>query len=92
MQAGFCFKSGAALTGEVVEFISSASADGISYAILSGDTLDRTIIKEKPSFMPFYENYTKRLKSNISKKLLKYLAMHNKYLQKVVFQLAIGSI
>ena len=60
--------------------------------MLSGDALGRAIIEEKANFMPLYENYTKGLKSNISKKLLKYPAMYNKHLRKVIFQLGIGSI
>jgi len=81
-----------ALIGEAAGLISPTSAEGISYAMLSGDTLADAILKNKENFLVLYEQKANYLKRNIAKKLLKYPAMYNKSLRKIIFKLGIGSM
>ncbi len=51
-----------ALIGEAAGLISPTSAEGISYAMLSGDTLGSALIEDKDNFLDLYERNTKPLK------------------------------
>jgi geranylgeranyl reductase family protein len=81
-----------ALIGEAAGLISPTSAEGISYAMLSGDTLGEAILENKENFLLLYEQKANYLKRNIAKKLLKYPVMYNKNLRKIIFKWGIGSM
>ncbi len=81
-----------ALIGEAAGLISPTSAEGISYAMLSGEALGRAIEERGVDFMPLYTEYVKPLKRNITKKMLKYPAMYNQHLRRAIFQTGIGAI
>ena len=81
-----------ALIGEASGLISPTSAEGISYAMLSGDALGRAIMENKENFLELYERNTKSLKKNIDSKMRKYPAMYNPILRKMIFTLGVGSI
>lgn len=85
-------KENVALIGEAAGLISPTSAEGISYAMLSGDILGEAIIENKKNFLTIYEQKVNFLKKNITKKMLKYPAMYNKKLRKIIFKLGIGSM
>lgn len=84
--------SNVALIGEAAGFISPTSAEGISYAMLSGDTLADALLEDKENFLALYEKKAAYLKKNISKKMMKYPAMYNKTFRKVIFKLGIGAM
>jgi len=88
----FLGKGSVALVGEAAGLISPTSAEGISYAMLSGSELGKAILEDKENFLELYEKNAKYLKKNIDFKMLKYPAMYNKTLRKIVFKLGIGSI
>ena len=81
-----------ALVGEASGLISPTSAEGISYAMLSGDALGRAILEEKENFLELYERNAKYLKKNIDSKMRKYPIMHNQTIRKMVFKLGLGAI
>ena len=81
-----------ALIGEAAGLISPTSAEGISYAMLSGDTLGEALLEDKENFLVLYEEKAAYLKKNISKKMMKYPAMYNKTFRKVIFKLGIGAM
>jgi len=81
-----------ALIGEAAGLISPTSAEGISYAMLSGEALGRAIVERGVDFMPLYTEYVSPLKRNISTKMLKYPAMYNQHLRRAIFQTGIGAI
>lgn len=81
-----------ALIGEASGLVSPTSAEGISYAMLSGDALGRAILEEKENFLELYERNAKFLKKNIDSKMRKYPAMYNQTIRKIIFKLGIGSI
>jgi geranylgeranyl reductase family protein len=85
-------KENIALVGEAAGFISPTSAEGISYAMLSGNILAQSILENKENFLALYTDNVKSLKSNIDKKMLKYPAMYNKTLRKWIFKLGLGSM
>ncbi len=81
-----------ALIGEAAGLISPTSAEGISYAMLSGSELGKAILEDKENFFELYERNTKYLKKNIDSKMRKYPVMYNQTLRKFIFKLGIGSI
>lgn len=81
-----------ALIGEASGLISPTSAEGISYAMLSGNALARAILEDKVNFLELYEKNAKSLKKNIDVKMRKYPAMYNQTLRKIILGLGIGSI
>jgi len=81
-----------ALIGEAAGFISPTSAEGISYAMLSGNTLAEAILENRENFLALYEQKVAYLKKNISKKMMKYPAMYNKNLRKIIFKLGLGAM
>jgi len=81
-----------ALIGEAAGFISPTSAEGISYAMLSGEALGRAIAEDKENYMDLYAKYVKPLKNNIAQKMLKYPAMYHRYLRKAIFKSGIGAM
>ena len=81
-----------ALIGEAAGLISPTSAEGISYAMLSGSELGKAILEDKENFLELYERNVKYLKKNIDSKMRKYPAMYNQTLRKIIFKLGIGSI
>lgn len=81
-----------ALVGEAAGFISPTSAEGISYAMLSGDALAKALLQGKENFLTRYEKEAKHLKTNITKKMIKYPTMYQKYLRKIIFKLRLGSM
>ena len=85
-------KGNIALVGEAAGFISPTSAEGISYAMLSADTLGEALLENKENFLALYEQKSSYLKKNITKKLLKYPAMYHKTLRKIIFKLGIGAM
>jgi len=85
-------KGNIALIGEAAGFISPTSAEGISYAMLSGNILAQSILENKENFLVLYIDNAKSLKRNIDKKMLKYPAMYNKTLRKWIFKLGLGSM
>ena len=85
-------KENAALIGEAAGLISPTSAEGISYAMLSADALGNALVEDKDNFSALYEQNVNPLKKNISKKMLKYPAMYNKTVRKMIFILGVGAI
>jgi flavin-dependent dehydrogenase len=81
-----------ALVGESAGLISPTSAEGISYAMLSGEALGEAILENKEEFLKCYEMKAKYLKKNIDSKMKKYPAMYNKNLRKIIFKLSIGTL
>ncbi len=81
-----------ALIGEASGLISPTSAEGISYAMLSGSELAKAILEDKEHFLGLYERNAKYLKKNIDAKMMKYPAMYNQTLRKLIFKLGVGSI
>jgi len=81
-----------ALVGEAAGLISPTSAEGISYAMLSGEALGKAIVEHGEKFMPLYAKYIKPLKQNITQKMFKYPFMYNRHLRRAVFQTGIGAI
>jgi flavin-dependent dehydrogenase len=81
-----------ALIGEAAGLISPTSAEGISYAMLSGEALGRAIVEHGMDFMPLYTEYVSPLKRNISTKMLKYPVMYNQHLRRAIFQTGIGAM
>ena len=81
-----------ALVGEASGFISPTSAEGISYAMLSANSLAEALIEDKKNFLKLYNRKTKFLKRNINLKMLKYPAMYNKLIRKTVIGSNIGAI
>ena len=88
-----CFgKDSVALIGEASGLVSPTSAEGISYAMLSGDALGRAILEDKENFLELYERNGKPLKKNIDSKMRKYPIMYNQTIRKMVFKLGVGAI
>ena len=88
-----CFGEGSvALIGEASGLVSPTSAEGISYAMLSGDALGRAILEDKENFLELYEQNAKYLKKNIDSKMRKYPIMYNQTIRKMVFKLGLGAI
>ena len=85
-------KGEVALIGEASGLVSPTSAEGISYAMLSGDALGRAILEDKENFLELYEKNAKYLKKNIDSKMKKYPTMYNPTLRKIIFKLGIGAI
>ena len=85
-------KGSVALIGEAAGLVSPTSAEGISYAMLSGSELGKAIVEDKENFLTLYEKNAKYLKRNIDSKMRKYPAMYNQTLRKIIFKLGIGSI
>ncbi len=81
-----------ALIGEAAGLISPTSAEGISYAMLSGFELGKAILEDKENFFELYERNTKYLKKNIDSKMRKYPIMYNQTIRKMVFKLGVGAI
>lgn len=81
-----------ALIGEAGGLISPTSAEGISYAMISGCMLGDAINENIDDFLNIYKNKAQKLKNNISSKMLKYPAMYNKNIRKMIFKLGVGSI
>lgn len=85
-------KGSVALIGEASGLISPTSAEGISYAMLSGSELAKAILEDKENFLELYERNAKYLKKNIDAKLRKYPVMYNQTLRKIVFKLGLGTL
>jgi len=81
-----------ALIGEAAGFISPTSAEGISYAMLSGGELAKAMVEDRENFLKLYEKNVRYLKKNIDSKMRKYPMMYNQTLRKIIFTLGIGSI
>ncbi|MCK5854507.1 MAG: FAD-binding protein [Sulfurovaceae bacterium] len=81
-----------ALIGEASGLVSPTSAEGISYAMLSGDALGRAILEDKENFLELYKRNAKSLKKNIDSKMRKYPVMYNQMIRKMVFKLGVGAI
>jgi flavin-dependent dehydrogenase len=81
-----------ALIGEASGLVSPTSAEGISYAMLSGSELGKAILEDKENFLELYERNAKYLKKNIDSKMRKYPAMYNQTLRKIIFKLGVGAI
>lgn len=81
-----------ALIGEAAGLISPTSAEGISYAMISGCLLGDAINENTENFLNLYKQKTQKLKTNISHKMLKYPIMYNKYIRKIIFKLGAGAI
>lgn len=81
-----------ALVGEAAGFISPTSAEGISYAMLSANSLGEAIVENRENFLKLYSKKTAFLKRNIDFKMLKYPAMYNRIIRKVVISSKIGTI
>lgn len=81
-----------ALIGEAAGLISPTSAEGISYAMISGCMLGDAINEDIENFLHIYKNKVKKLKNNITSKMLKYPAMYNKTIRKIIFKLGISTI
>lgn len=67
-----------ALIGEAAGFISPSSAEGISYALMSGAMLANSINKADNNFEALYNKKVTKLKRNLFVKNLKVLLMYNK--------------
>ena len=81
-----------ALIGEASGFISPTSAEGISYAMLSGTMLAESLLEDKENFQALYLDKSKVLKQNITKKMLKYPLIYNKKLRKIILKQGLGAI
>jgi len=81
-----------ALVGEAAGLISPTSAEGISYAMLSGQALGEAIYENKKEFLQQYRYKTRYLKRNIDKKILKYPLMYNRYIRGMIFRSGVGAI
>ncbi len=68
------------------------SAEGISYAMLSGSELGKALLEDKENFLELYERNAKYLKKNIDSKMRKYPIMYNQTIRKMVFKLGVGAI
>ena len=88
-----CFGEGrVALIGEASGLVSPTSAEGISYAMLSGSELGKAILEDRENFLELYEKNVNYLKKNIDSKMRKYPMMYNQTLRKMIFKLGIGAI
>jgi len=85
-------KANIALIGEASGLISPTSAEGISYAMLSGDALGKAIIEDKNNFLELYARNAKKLKKDIGKKMMKYPVMYNKYIRGAILKLGLKSL
>ena len=85
-------KGSVALIGEASGLISPTSAEGVSYAMLSGSKLAKAILEDKENFLELYINNTQYLKKNIDSKMKKYPLIFNPTLRKIVFKLGIGAV
>ena len=85
-------KGSVALVGEASGLISPTSAEGISYAMLSGSELAKAILEDKENFLELYERNANYLKKNIDSKMRKYPVMYNQTLRKMVFKLGVVAI
>jgi flavin-dependent dehydrogenase len=85
-------KDKVALIGEASGLISPTSAEGISYAMLSGYELAVAIEQDFDNFLKVYKKRVNYLKKNIDLKLKKYPFMYNKRLRKIILSLGIGSL
>jgi len=81
-----------ALIGEAAGWISPTSAEGISYAMISGDMLGSAIIEDRDNFLKLYESHSQTLKTNIIKKMLKYPMVYHKPIRGVILKLGFQSI
>jgi len=69
-----------------------ASAEGISYAIISAQMLSLALKEDKNNFLPLYHRNAKPLKKNIDNKMKKYPTMYNKTIRKWILTLGIGAM
>jgi flavin-dependent dehydrogenase len=84
--SAFCSETGRGnifLTGEAAGFISPSSAEGISYALLSGRMLARAILSEGDTAKE-YRSQCGSLLKNITGKLIKSPFMYNRFLRGAV--------
>ena len=88
----FLGKDNIALIGEASGLISPTSAEGISYAMISGDVLGKAIIENKNNFLEIYEKNAKKLKKDIGKKMMKYPMMYNKTIRGAILKLGLKSL
>jgi flavin-dependent dehydrogenase len=80
-----------AFVGEASGLISPTSAEGISYAMLSGYELATAINQDFDNFLKIYKKRIKYLKQNIDFKRVKYPFMYNSLLRKLIFKSGVGS-
>ena len=81
-----------ALIGEAAGWISPTSAEGISYAMISGDILGSALLEDRDNFLKLYENKSQMLKNNIIKKMLKYPMVYHKPIRGMILKLGFTSI
>jgi flavin-dependent dehydrogenase len=81
-----------ALIGEAAGFISPTSAEGISYAMISGAQLAQALNKDMQNFASLYRKNSISLRCNIIKKMLKYPFMYNRFIRKIIFKANIGTL
>ncbi len=79
-------KDNIALIGEAAGFISPSSAEGISYAIRSGQYLAEALNADLENFAPIYTKKCKKLKFNIFLKNIKLHAMYQPTLRKWIMK------
>lgn len=81
-----------ALIGEAAGFISPSSAEGISYALLSGEGLAESINKNINDYGRLYSRKVLLLKANLAFKGLKVKLMYNKTIRKLIMKSKIFSM
>lgn len=81
-----------ALVGEAAGLISPSSAEGISYALKSGELLALAISQHKEQFVNAYRQSCLSLKHNIFNKNIKLHAMYRPALRKLIMRSGITSL
>ncbi len=83
---------GVALIGEAAGFNSPTSAEGISYAMVSGRMLAEAIIEDKSGFLALYRHNARPLTKNIDSKMRKYPTMYNRTIRRWILASGLGAI
>ncbi|MCK5388729.1 MAG: FAD-binding protein [Candidatus Izimaplasma sp.] len=85
-------KGNTALIGESAGLISPSSAEGISYALMSGKYLADSINKSFENFGRVYKRKIFKFRIKLVEKRLKSIVIYNAWVRKIILRLGIGSI
>ena len=86
------YKGNIALVGEAGGFISPSSAEGISYALRSGDILANCINHSIKGYGKIYKKKSLGLKINVTVKSLKAILMYNTFIRKLIMKTGVLSM
>ncbi len=81
-----------ALIGEAAGFINPSSAEGISYALLSGKALANALNNNPDDFLNEYNKNCISLKKSIFVKNIKNKLMYNQFARKIIFKSKFGTV